>query len=1243
MATSRSRAATLKARYSISPSQRESFRELVWRLDSTRGLLAMFSLAVLVRVLIAPHFGFYIDLRFFRTWVRELHQVGPHRFYSTDHLADYPPGYLFVLWLISAITTTPGYLLLKLPAIIADLGLAWIAGTFAARLAPPSLKARVPVRTVVAAAVLFNPAIVALSAGWGQVDAIPALLVLSSMLLLFTGEQSRKREFGAFLLFGLAFSTKPQTCLVFPVMAYALYRRYLYRRPRPEFIDGALSIGLLGVLAVGIWVASGLVFGLGPVDLLKFYRHSAAVQPVTSANAFNFWGAIAFWRHDTSGAGVMRLGGVPVIYVGALLFVAATVWVLREVHRALRRGLDQARVLVVGAAVESLLGYTFLTRMHERYLFLTLACLAPLLFIRQLRLIYAALSGLFLLDLWYAYADFNIRVHAQTLRFEPWFDWIYGGFATDPWQKKVLSLAVTATALLAAWRGMRWLNGLEPAGQASARLSTAPAATAAPSAPIAPSQPWGQGIVVAPLDDTIDRDATRSSARWIPVSLVSLSALFGLIVLRGETKYANNLNDSAFHLLMVRWAGGQLHQGRWPFDGWFPYFALGSSFFHHYQSLPHTLTAFLANISGAGDQTLYLWFLFLLLALWPIAVYVGARLLDWSNWTAASAAAISPLLVSTPGYGYEHGSYTWQGYGIYGQLWGMWLLPIAWGLTWRAVSRGKHYAAAAAALALTIACHFITGYLAVLTVGVWVIVLGKAGFGRRVGRAALATVGGLLVASWVLVPLIGDTKWTARTEYYKGTIFNDSFGAQKILGWLFSGQIFDGRRSFPIITLLFFLGIVLCVLSARADVRARALLGAFTLSLFLFFGRRTWHRLIDFLPGMRDVQIHRFIMGVHLAGILIAGVGLGWLLRTAYAETIRRTPSRYASAAGAAALLLCVGVLAPAWIERTHYDNRGTALIRSQQGYDATDGRNIDRLIDIIQKRHDGRAYAGLRANWGAQYRVGSVPVQAWLADRGVDALGLVFRTITSLSTDIEVAFDENNPAQYQMLNIRYVIVPSDRKPTVPAKLIAKAGPHRLYEVRTSGYFQVVDRTGSISANRTNIELATKDFRNSNLALRAIYPSVAFAGAPALPPTFGGTNPPPGRPGTVVTQSNTLQDGVFNATVEASRRAVVLLKATYDPRWTVTVDGVRTKTEMMAPSLVGVEVSPGQHVVRFKYSPYSHYPVLLVIGALTLLGLALYPRRARVRGILERWIGRRPRAQSDEAPGLTSSGGAQRS
>ena len=80
--------------------------------------------------------------------------------------------------------------------------------------------------------------------------------------------------------------------------------------------------------------------------------------------------------------------------------------------------------------------------------------------------------------------------------------------------------------------------------------------------------------------------------------------------------------------------------------------------------------------------------------------------------------------------------------------------------------------------------------------------------------------------------------------------------------------------------------------------------------------------------------------------------------------------------------------------------------------------------------------------------------------------------------------------------------------------------------------------------------------------------------------------------------------------MRARRRAVVLLKASYDPRWTATVDSKSVKPVMMAPSLVGVEVGPGNHVVRFAYRPYSHYLALLTIGILSALALAIVPRRA---------------------------------
>ena len=1168
----------------------------------------MFAGAFLLRALIAPHMGFYGDLRLFQEWASRLDKVGPRHFYVKGQFADYPPGYLYVLWLLGKLSATPGYFLLKLPSMLADLGLAWVAGAFAARLAPAELKRRWPVRALVAAGVLFNPAVFGLSAAWGQVDAITALLVLASLLLLFTSPATLRYEIPAFLLFAVAIAMKPQSGFVLPVMLYGLYRRHLHRRPRSEALDGALGICIAGLLSLAVWAVSGLAFGLGPVSLLHFYSRSASVYPVTSANAFNLWGVVGFWRNDSVGPGALAVAGIPALRLGMLLFLAATAVVLWRTHRAIERGAQEALALTVAAATVALLAYVLLTRMHERYMFVALATFAPLVIVRPLRLVYAGLSALFLLNLWYPYAYFNAEwKHAGyavgDLHYNPWFDWLLGGYANDAWQKKAWSLAVTAIALLVLARGPRWARS--PAGAGAP--PGAPDAPPPDDRPTPPSAPQVEAAIATKASPT---PPSWLRSRWGPIALVALTCLFGLVVLRGETTPAPNLNDSAFHLQMVRWADGQIAEGSIPLDGWYPYLSLGSSQFHHYQSLPHTLTAYAAHLTGAGDQTTYLWILYLLLALWPISVYWGARLLGWGRWTAAGAAAVSPLIVSAPGYGYEHGSYTWQGYGVYSQLWGMWLLPLAWGLTWRSVTRGTYYAAAALALALTMACHFITGYLAMLTLAVWVLA-GGSGYVRRAGRAALLAVSSVLVAAWVLLPLVGDTKWTTRSIYYQGTYFNDSFGAHKVLGWLLTGKLFDAGR-FPIVSLLFALGVAVCAAQARRDTRARALLGALGLSLLLFFGRPTLGPVLDLLPGMRDVQIHRFVMGVDLAAILIAGVGLAWGIRRTALLAARWGPGRRALLAAPVAVALAVLVLAPAWTERGRYDRHGSVLIRAQRAADATDGRDLDRLVAIVKARGGGRAYAGLRANWGKQYAVGFVPVYAWLADRNVDAIGFTFRTIASLSTDVEASFDETSPAQYQMFDVRWLILPSGRRPSVPAKLVTSSGRHRLWQVATTGYLQVVDRAPAIVADRTNLDPATRAFRQSDLASRGIYPGIAFAGGKAPPPTFAGPTPPAGPAGRVLRQSARLQDGVFGGTVVANRPAVVLLKTSYDPRWSATVDGLPVKPVMMAPSLVGVAVPAGRHEVELVYQPYDHYPLLFAIGAITLLGLALYPRRQRV-------------------------------
>lgn len=79
--------------------------------------------------------------------------------------------------------------------------------------------------------------------------------------------------------------------------------------------------------------------------------------------------------------------------------------------------------------------------------------------------------------------------------------------------------------------------------------------------------------------------------------------------------------------------------------------------------------------------------------------------------------------------------------------------------------------------------------------------------------------------------------------------------------------------------------------------------------------------------------------------------------------------------------------------------------------------------------------------------------------------------------------------------------------------------------------------------------------------------------------------------------------------MQADRTAVVMLKASFDPRWTVTLDGVEAHPQMIAPGFVGVRVAPGRHRVLFEYHPYPWYWALFALGALVMFALLSFERR----------------------------------
>jgi len=716
-----------------------------------------------------------------------------------------------------------------------------------------------------------------------------------------------------------------------------------------------------------------------------------------------------------------------------------------------------------------------------------------------------------------------------------------------------------------------------------------------------------------PLPEATAREPRATGwTRWLPWLLVGFAVAFGAWLLRAELRDVLYPNDEGAHLGMVRLAEARIRGLHNPFDAWYPYLGLGVPQYSQYQSLPSIITGLLSI--PFGDAAFRVVNYGLLVTL-PVPVFVGARLLDLDRWEAGAAALVSPMLVNVNGYGFEWGSFLWIGSGMWSMLWALWLLPIALGLAWRAVARGERVALAAFVVGLTCAFHFITGYFVLLALGVFVLVRPSSAL-RRLGRSAMVGAGGLLIFSFVFVQTLRDLDYVNLDSITRGTFWVDSYGPGKVLGWLVRGEVFDyGRR--PVVSLFVACGVVVCVVRARRHEHARIPLGLLPLGLLLWSGRRVVGPVIDRLPGGRDLLLHRFIIGVHVAGILLAGIGSVWLFRTAV-RLGRRLPrldrARVVTVVGAGAL--AVLVLAPVLNDRSQYAGDDRRLIDAQVVADQTSGADVRALIATARARGGGRIYAGSSSNWGTTVRVGEVPLYQVPVQVGADSIGFYLRT-SSLTADIEPYFDDLDPEQFDLFDVKYVVLLNGRHPAAPGRVLATRGDYSLWEItNTSGYLEVVDATEPVPANRTNMAATFVPYLTSD-ALRAHrHPLVAFDGTAPGAPSLRTSAPAAGPPGRVDAAHADIAGGRFTGRVTADRPAWVMLKTSYVPRWTATVDGRAVRPAMLAPGYVGVPVGQGTHRVVFQYRPSSSYPLYFAIGVLTLALLLFGPivvRRARAR------------------------------
>ena len=239
-----------------------------------------------------------------------------------------------------------------------------------------------------------------------------------------------------------------------------------------------------------------------------------------------------------------------------------------------------------------------------------------------------------------------------------------------------------------------------------------------------------------------------------------------------------------------------------------------------------------------------------------------------------------------------------------------------------------------------------------------------------------------------------------------------------------------------------------------------------------------------------------------------------------------------------------------------------------------------------------------------------------------------------SLNSDVLINFDEQRWDLYNLYNARYVVAPEDRIFPAFVRPLQQFGRHRLYQVVTTGYFDLVG---------SDLELfgGSPDFYKSAITwLASEYPSVkqhptyVLIGRPEDKLRSRGKIEKSAGPSRGTVLSEEVGSNYFAADVAVERESLLMLKATYHPNWRATVDGVKTDTVMLMPSFVGVPLLPGDHKVRLEYRPRRLRVILLGLGLLTLPLIAMGEKRGTAlsgwfsAGVLARLSGsvNRPRS-----------------
>lgn len=248
--------------------------------------------------------------------------------------------------------------LVKLPAVFADLGIAYYLYLMVKKMRPHNTKAPL----IAAAFVLLNPAFFYNSALWGQIDSLPLIfLIASCYYLLF-----RKSYILPSILITLSILSKQSSVIFVPFFFMFLFRMYGWKK---LLIGVTVSLITFIILFIPFFPDHTSV----TYPFIAYWNKMILVSglPYVNNYAFNFWALITNWKNilDTE-----LWFGMPYRVWGYIFSVVCIIPVMLITYkRKWSTELTIHLLFVVAVTV-----FMFFTKIHERHFLQALIFAIPL-------------------------------------------------------------------------------------------------------------------------------------------------------------------------------------------------------------------------------------------------------------------------------------------------------------------------------------------------------------------------------------------------------------------------------------------------------------------------------------------------------------------------------------------------------------------------------------------------------------------------------------------------------------------------------------------------------------------------------------------------------------------------------------------------------------------------------------------------------------------------------------------------